>query len=115
MAKPKGFRKYVTEEKEGKDVHAFVVYEDTRGERFVLHHDKTKFIPVSQIKDAFNVIVGHSTSFRKMSDEQKKKIFRMIPNTIGKLDKYEDDITVLDEFQLKVGSAVHYTQSEDVE
>jgi len=125
MAKPKGFKKYVTEEKEGRNVYAYVVHQDTKGDRYVLNKDKSAFIPaevrnekgemVSNLHNAHSVHVGHSTSYKGLTPAHRNQIFSSVPAQVGHIDKYEHDVDVMDEFQLGAGSAVHHTQNLDVE
>lgn len=123
--KVKPFRTYVREAAEGRNVYAYVVHQDTKGDRHVLSKDKKSFIPaevknekgemVSNLHNAHAVHVGHSSSFNGLTPAHRNQIFASVPDQVGHIDKYEHDVDVMDEFQLGAGSAVHHTQNADAE
>jgi hypothetical protein len=87
--------------KEGiSEVYAFVVLTDTADNRFFLNKEKTKFQRFNP-KDVYSVLLGQAKDFDRLTPTHRNKILSTIPQEIGKYDKYEDDITVMDTYELE--------------
>jgi len=83
-----------------KEVYAFVIYTDSKDNRFFLNKNKrafTKFDP----KDVFSVSLGQAKNAKKLTPQERMKILKQIPDHIGKIDKFEDDVAVMDQFELE--------------
>jgi hypothetical protein len=116
--RPKGTNKDDNEPEGTQPVFAFVVLTDTGSNRFFLNKAKNAFIKYNP-KDVYAVKLGTAAELEGKSKGQlkpaKDKILNALPQEIGKYDIYEDDIAVMDQFELQGAPAALYGSDHSME